>query len=312
MALINCKLTGYEKELPAGSTTGSLDGLTSATMRRGVKLVIRPRDSWVDTDGNTHSYRIAVSPNPITTGANPVPINGDQLGHLTIGGSYGKPDWNQSPSGGSSIFTNNYTIAYTLAFSDWGCSQGINGVLADGTSVDNSNCTRNISPRLKNSEFNEYDSNNLEMVNGYDDKGKMFGNRRYWAMGTWLTDGIFYQGAGNSGMFEGQGVNDSMFPDSTTDDDGSSYILNTSENQDENFQSNFTSTDMNTGTYATAGEDGATSMILACNTKGVDLETSLGLEDNLIVVYIVLKEIILFEYSDIAIFIILCYYFFCY
>ena len=81
-----------------------------------------------------------------------------------------------------------------------------------------------------------------------------------------------------------------MFPDSTTDDDGSSYISNTLENQDENFQSNFTSTDVNTGTYATAGEDGATSMILACNTEGIDLETSYGKDGNLIVVYIVLKE----------------------
>ena len=282
MALINCKLTGYEKSWPMGSTTGSSDGSTPANMRRGVKLVIRPRDTWIGDDGHTHSYRIAVAPNPILLGDDStVPINKD-LGHLMVGGSYGKPDWNFSATQGS-ISAQSLGSAYSSPFLDWACSQ-------------TADCTRSISPRLKNSEFNEYDSNGLQMINEYDTRGRMFGNRRYWAMGTWLTDDIVGQVSGTAPLYSNQGVNDSMFPDSTIDDDGSSYISNTGEVQDENFQSNLISTDINTGTYATAGQDGATSMILAANTKGVDTETSYGLEGNLIIIYVVLKDnIILLE-----------------
>lgn len=90
MSLINCKMTAYQNTFDIGATTGT--SCENQTMRRAIKLVIRPRASWFNSlTGHTHEYRIAASAFKMFNGEpSPENITNYDLGHLSIGGELGR------------------------------------------------------------------------------------------------------------------------------------------------------------------------------------------------------------------------------
>tara|TARA_Y100001973_G_C5191334_1_gene331217 strand:+ start:389 stop:1519 length:1131 start_codon:yes stop_codon:yes gene_type:complete len=105
MPLIDCKMTGYRKQIPIGSQNGpnNIESICSGPsanwlhgpnyLGKSIKLVIRPRATWTDDDGHTHSYRIAVPPLPMSSvewgSLTSNDLLHEELGHLSLAGSYG-------------------------------------------------------------------------------------------------------------------------------------------------------------------------------------------------------------------------------
>ena len=303
MPLINCKLTGYSEQHPIGVSNGvdnvesccggdhtfvesDPDYFSTALKFRYIKLFIKPRDSWVDSEtGHTHSYRIAVPPflfyNPEITpeDTGPSDIINRELGHLSLAGSYGALANNSKTN-----TTMSGDLGYERSQQFGGANHERIGHSSDGLGL-YSILTAPLS----------FFYSHLNDCGGFI-YFENSGNARIWT--TESISDCGWEDIFNSGPCNDE-FNNGGVPTQTSNTQGEligseDYADNQIETVWDNFHELITTTNNQTGEYAISE---MFETIWALNTKGVDPSTKIGVEGNNIVIIMKLHENMVFNSS---------------
>ena len=300
MPLINCKLTGYREQHPIGVSNGVHDvqsccegdhitnpddpNYFSPSIKfRYLKLFIKPRDSWVNSEtGHTHSYRIAVppylyyDPSVDPEDAGPSDIINRELGHLSLAGSYGILANNSETYPTSTNSLLGYQQSQRFKNTHTNVAHGVNGIATFREPTD---------------IFWDH----LDPCGGYI-YFENSGNVRIWSSESISDCGsewTFASGPCND-EFDNGGV-----PTQTSNTQGEligseDYADNQIETVWDNFHELIATTNNQVGNYSISD---MFQIIYAFNTKGTDPQTKVGVEGNNIVIIAKLNESMVFNSS---------------